>query len=131
METLGQIVALIVAVFGVATYFADKLITRRNRTIEKVGEFLDEYHEKYADLDINSHYREHISFLSKIEQFCIAVDSKVYSIRIIRKFGSKFLCNLYHNYEDNVIAKRRKQFSQESYRYFEKLTKKLDHGGIQ
>ena len=131
MEAVGQIVALIIAIFGVATYFVDKLISRRHRTIDKIGELLDDYHEKYADLDINSNFKEHVHFLSQIEQFCIAVDSNVYSIRIIRKFSSKFLCNLYHKYEDNVIAKRRTQFSPERYRYFEALVKKLERGGIQ
>ena len=45
METIGQIVALLVAIFGVGTYFADKLIARKNRTIDKVGELLELYHE--------------------------------------------------------------------------------------
>lgn len=123
MEYIGQLVGAIVALFGVGTYIYDKVVSRRDLTIDKVGELLEEYHEKYAGLEIEGHYKEHVRFLSKIEQFCIAVDSKVYDRRTLRKFGSKFLTNLYKQYENNVIARRRTQFKDGCYRYFEKLVK--------
>ena len=123
LETAGQILALFTGIFGVATYVTDKLIKRRNITIEKVGKLLDKYHEKYASLSINENYKEHVRFLSQIEQFCIAVDSRVYSKRTLKKFGSKFLTSLYNKYLDNIIKKRRQQFGDNSYRYLEKLVK--------
>ena len=123
LETAGQILALITGIFGVATYVIDKLIKRRNATIEKVGCLLDEYHEKYANLSVNENYKEHVRFLSKIEQFCIAVDSRVYSKKTLKKFGSKFLTGTYNKHLDNIIKKRRKQFGNTSYKYLEKLVK--------
>ena len=121
-ELIVQIVAILAGLFGIASYIWDKLIIRRNRTIEKVGSLLDEYHEKYASLNINEYYKDHVRFLSKIEQFCIAVDSHVYSKRTIKKFGSKFLTDRYKKYY-GIIKQRRKQFDKNSYCYFEKLVK--------
>ena len=109
-ECIGHITALVSVIIGVVTYVCDKVIERRNLTIEKVGNLLDEYHDKYKDLTIREHYQEHVRFLSRIEQFCIAVDSGVYSRWIIKKFGSKFLSSIYEKYKDNVIQKRRQQF---------------------
>lgn len=123
IQAIGGIIGLVIAIFGVATYFMDKRIETRNRTIEKVGELLEEYHEKYRDLDINDHFMEHVRFLSQIEQFCIAVDSKVYSKKTLNKFGSKFLCSIYKKYEDNVIATRKKNLGEDKYQYLEKLVK--------
>ena len=120
-ECIGHITALVSVIIGVVTYVCDKVIERRNLTIEKVGNLLDEYHDKYKDLTIREHYQEHVRFLSRIEQFCIAVDSGVYSRWIIKKFGSKFLSSIYEKYKDNVIQKRRQQFGEDNYRYLADL----------
>ena len=78
-------------------------------------------------MDINSHFQEHKRYLSKIEQFCIAVDSGIYSKRVLRKFGSKYLGFIYDHYKENVIAQRRKQYGEDNYRYLELLVKTFDH----
>ncbi len=124
-ELIGQLVGIGVAIFGVVTYFVDKLHEKRNRTIEKVGELLEEYHEKYSKLSIADHFMEHVRFLSRIEQFCIAVDSGVYSKRTLRKYGSKFIVHVYKKYKDNVIEKRRSQFKDDNYHYLEKFVKSI------
>ena len=70
LDSVVKIFGLATALFGVATYFADKLLARRNNTIEKVGELIDDYHENYANLDINKDYRKIVRYLSKVEHFC-------------------------------------------------------------
>lgn len=119
---IETVVIVATAACGLYKYFREKTIERRNRTIEKIGELLNEYREGCFDEKYNNErFKDHVAFLSRVEQFCIAVDSKVYSKAILKKFGSKFLCSLYHKYKNNVIAKRRSMYGEDNYIYLEKL----------
>jgi len=125
-QVIETTILVATAVCGVVKYFHEKRIEKEKRTIEIVGELLEEYHEQFDEKGINTDYQKDVRYLSRIEQFCIAVDSKVYSKRTVKKYGSKFLSFLYKNYKDTVIAKRRKGFKNDeniNYRYLEKLVK--------
>ena len=124
-------VVLVTAVCGLCKYFYEKSIEKRNRTIEKVGSLLEEYHREFDEIGINKDFKKDVRFLSKIEQFCIAVDSKVYSKKVVKKYGSKFISYLFDKYKDTVIATRRKNYEDDivikdnevSYYYLGKLVK--------
>lgn len=119
------------AVCGIIKYFYEKRIEKQKRTIEKVGELLEEYHKQFDEIGINTDYKKDVHFLSHVEQFCIAVESDVYCIETVQKYGSKFLSYLYDKYKDTVIANRRKSYADNkvindnevSYYYLEKLVK--------
>lgn len=128
-QVVEAAIIAVTAICGVIKYFHEKRIEKKKRTIEKVGELLEEYHEQFDKIGINKDYQKDVRYLSRMEQFCIAVDSKVYSKRTVKKYGSKFLSFLYKNYKDTVIAKRRKGFKNDedmNYRYLEKLVKSFN-----
>lgn len=134
IQIAGTLIGLTTAFFGVITYCKEKWTEKRNRTIEKVGELIEEYHKQFDETGVNTDYKKDIRFLSLVEQFCIAVESEVYCKETVRKYGSKFLSNLYEKYKDTVIAKRRKNYvykdiiadNEVSYYYLGKLVKSFN-----
>ena len=124
-------VVLVTAICGLCKYFYEKRVEKRNRTIEKVGELLEEYHREFDEIGINKDFKKDVRFLSKIEQFCIAIESGVYCKETVKIYGSKFLSYLVKEYKNTVIAKKRKNYKDDdvisdtevSYYYLEKLVK--------
>ena len=124
LEFLGIAISVFSILFAAATYFADKMLARRDKTISAITELLKEYRDGVSRLDISGHYHEHVAFLSRVEHFAISVREGVYSHRVVKKYASHFLKMLYGKYKTALIDQRRKQFKRKSYyEYFEKMVK--------
>ena len=122
---VGPVVSAASLLFAAVTYVLDKQRDRKSRTIKKVSELIEDYHENIADKPINQHYREHVRFLSEVDRFAATTLAGYYSRSQVKKYAGRFLSSVYEKYKDNLIKDRRNQFKNSSYyENLEKLSKK-------
>ena len=121
-------IAAVSVILGAGYYVIDKVTGRSDKTLKAVESLIEEYHKEIAPLgkDVNNEYKTRRKYLGKVERFCIGVESQVYSVRTLKKYGGKFIAKLYNDYRDNLIPKSREQFKDENkYRALEKLARKF------
>lgn len=130
MELASNIIAAISVLVAALTFAFDKIVARRQRTLEKLVELRTYYHDSIAD-DKNKkeidYYRKCVKFFGNVEELCSGVFTGYYSQNIIKKNGSRFITMLYNNYKEYLIDQRREQFHNDDYyKNLENLVKKFE-----
>lgn len=130
MELAGVIVASLSLLATAVTYICDKLLLRKQRTIEKLSELKNSYHDNIAGKDRRNekdYYRNCVRFFGNVEQFCAGVLSGYYSYGAARDNGSRFITMLYNDFKDYLIEQRRTLFQNENYyQNLEKLVSRFN-----
>ncbi len=129
MEWIGNAIEAGSVAFAVVTYICDKVFQRKQRTIEKLCEIRNSYHDNIAGKDKKGekdYYRNCVKFFSDVEQFCSGVLTHYYSYKIAEKNGSRFITMLYKDFKDYLIEQRRTMFKNDDYyQNLEKLVEKF------
>ncbi len=118
MELAGIIIAALSLLATAVTYIYDKLLQRKQRTIEKLGELQNNYHDSIAGKgrrEEKDYYRNCVKFFGNVEQFCAGIMSHYYSYNIAKKNASRFITMLYNDFKDYLIEQRRSMFQNDSY----------------
>lgn len=130
MELAGIIIAALSLLATAVTFIYDKILQRKQRTIEKLNELRNSYHDSIAGKDRKEekeYYRNCVKFFGTVEQFCAGVLSCYYSYRIAEKNGSRFITMLFNDFRDYLIEQRRTMFQNENYyQNLEKLVAKFN-----
>lgn len=113
-----------------ATYITDKFLERKQRTLEKLNELRNSYHDSIAGKERKhekDYYRNCVKLFGNVEQFCIGVLSGYYSIGVVRKDGSRFITMLFTDFKEYLIDQRRRMYPNENYyQNLEKLVNRLN-----
>ena len=130
MELVGIIIAALSLLATSVTYIVDKILERKQRTIEKLNELRNNYHDNVAGKDRKQekdYYRNCVKLFGNVEQFCTGVLTSYYSYNVVKQNGSRFLTMLYTDFKDYLIDQRRKMYPNENYyNSLEKLVNKLN-----
>ena len=130
MELAGIIIAALSLLATAVTYIVDKFLERKQRTLEKLNELRNSYHDSVAGKDRKhekDYYRNCVKLFGNVEQFCTGVLSGYYSIGVVRKNGSRFITMLFSDFKEYLIDQRRKMDAEENYyQNLEKLVGKLN-----
>ena len=129
MELIGTGIAALSLMLTTATFIWDKLLSRKQRTLETLNKLKDSYHREIAGRnrkDNSDYYRNCVSYFGKLESFCSGVLSGYYSYRTVKSSGSRLIIRLYDDFKVYLIDQRRKQFKDdESYISIERLAEKF------
>ena len=130
MELAGIIIAALSLFATAVTFIYDKILQRKQRTIEKLRELRNTYHDYIAGKNRKGekdYYRNCVKFFGNVEQFCAGVLCRYYSYRIAEKNGSRFITMLYDDFKDYLIEQRRTILKNENYyQNLEKLVAKFN-----
>ena len=130
MELASNIIAAISVLVAGLTFVFDKIVARKQRTIEKLIELRTFYHDSIAgnkNKKEDDYYRKCVKFFGNVEELCSGAFTGYYSQSVIKKTGSRFITLLYNNYKEYLIAQRRAQFHNDDYyQNLENLVKKFD-----
>lgn len=130
MELAGIIITALSLLATAATYITDKFLERKQRTLEKLNELRNAYHDSVAGKERKhekDYYRNCVKLFGNVEQFCAGVLSGYYSIGVVRKNGSRFITMLFTDFKEYIIDQRRKMYPDEYYyKNLEKLVGKLN-----
>lgn len=131
MELAGIIIAALSLLITAGTFIWDKLLSRKQRTLEALSELKDSYHDEIAGKnkkkESDDYYRTCVKFFGKLDSFCAGALSGYYSYRAVKNGGGKLIVRLYKEFKEYLIDQRRKQFKDaEYYISIEKLAAKLD-----
>ena len=131
MELAGIIIAALSLFATAATFIYDKVLQRKQRTIEKLSELRNAYHDSIAGKGKKGegdYYRNCVKFFGNVEQFCAGVLSHYYSYNTTEKNGSRFITMLFDDFKDYLIEQRRTMFNNENYyQNLEKLVAKFNN----
>ena len=129
MELAGIIIAALSLLATAVTYIVDKSLERKQRTLEKLNELRNDYHESVAGKERKhekDYYRNCVKLFGNVEQFCAGVLSRYYSFGVVKKNGSRFICMLFSDFKEYLIDQRRRMYPDENYyQNLEKLVNKL------
>ena len=118
MELVGNIIAALSLLATAATYIVDKLLERKQRTLEKLNELRNAYHDSVAGKDRKQekdYYRNCVKLFGNVEQFCTGVLSRYYSIDVVKKNRSRFITMLFNDFKEYLIDQRRRMYPEENY----------------
>lgn len=129
MELAGIIIAALSLLATAVTYIADKFLERKQRTLEKLNELRNAYHDSVAGKERKhekDYYRSCVKLFGNVDQFCAGVLSRYYSIGAVKKNGSRFISMLFSDFKEYLIDQRRRMYPDENYyQNLEKLVNKL------
>ena len=141
MENSLSIIAIALSiisfVFALFSFVWTNCRDRKQATFEAFNRLQDEVFDKInllsktdvkniAEHSRDEKFTEYTQFLSRIEQFCIGVFSKIYDTKITEKIAGKYLCSIYEK-SLPIIEKKRMIYPYEPQCiYFEKIVRKIN-----
>lgn len=107
---ISDIIAAVSVAVAVATYIADRLTARRERTIVSLDRLIESRTGLPRERSDPDYYIKTRRFLGKVERLCMGVKEGYYSAHILKAYGSKFLSDLYKKDKEYIIDHARKLY---------------------
>ena len=118
---ISGIAATVAIVISVALYFHG---LNRERKIDTLRVF-SEIRRKYFNTKTLED-KDKLKYLNELEYFATGVNSKIYSIKIVKKMSGSRLIKQYDNWGNDFIQERRNKYgNNNAYSEYEIMIKKL------
>ena len=136
MELIALITSIISLVFSIVIYFYGILRQKKQDTINAFNIIQNQVFDemtKHTKKEIaaiaksprSTEYKNMSILMARCEHFAVAVNAKIYDVRIVKRLAGRYFIALYEKFLPIIEEKRRIYPSDRHYDEFEKMINKL------
>ena len=133
ITSISSGIAFLLSVFNFCFYLIhdsvkdsiDAFNTLQNESLDKLYFYTKSDIQNIAKHPKSEDYKQITLYLSRIEHYCVGINKRIYSKKIVNLLAGKCLCPLYDKMLPIIEAKRKIPGGENVYCNFEKAVKKL------